>query len=739
MAFLKCGGSLLALYFMAGRAEGADPKESGNTVLAWIRFDEGGQDYEGRRYRFLGDADLQLTFDVKPQPGHFIELLWGAKDDTRSALMTVNKREIALKDGGYKGYRWLQTPIPEGAPGERYEITLKSDANGKPAFIAEIRLTSKSKPEGAAPDMKAVSYRAAVTTSAASGYKFPARGVAVGEAFPEMRKIWDREPSTPTLMTADEALFRQAERNARSGAEGLYRCRRYIDGWLAHADPETGLIPRNLRESNYWNGRDSGADNYPFMVLTASITDRPLMQGRLLDILKTETRLTSRVDHLPDDYSFSKKGWRREKLDLDAIIFDGAEYVKDGLIPLTEWLGRSPWSERMTGITDDIWKNAPIDTPYGKIPTLNFEVNGDLLQACTRIYWFTGDRKYLDWAMRLGDYYLLGQNHPTRNMKELRLMDHGCEVINGLSELYVAVSQVAPEKKKAYQEPLHAIYDKVLEIGRNEDGLLYASINPQTGGHSGGLCDTWGYNYDGFYTMYLVDKTEAYRDAVRKALGNLKGKYIGACWADKSADGFADSIEGAINLFNREAIPSAADWIDSQIRMMWAIQKSDGVIEAWHGDGNFARTTLMYVLMKAQGVHAEPWRADVRVGAVRQDQPGLAGQARAARDGSVIMISLAADEAWSGRLIFDKPRHKINMHLPMDYPRINQFPEWFTTEADRRYVISDLAGGAAKTVTGKDLQEGIALELKPGVEKLAQPMSKCLRMNVVSIVQERGR
>jgi len=44
--------------------------------------------------------------------------------------------------------------------------------------------------------------------------------------------------------------------------------------------------------------------------------------------------------------------------------------------------------------------------------------------------------------------------------------------------------------------------------------------------------------------MWLIDHTEAYRDAVRKALGNLKGKYIGACWADKSADGFADSIEG---------------------------------------------------------------------------------------------------------------------------------------------------------------------------------------------------
>ena len=151
------------------------------------------------------------------------------------------------------------------------------------------------------------------------------------------------------------------------------------------------------------------------MVLTAALTDRPLLEGRLLDMLRTETRFTSRLDRLPDDYSFSKHGWRRAKLDLDAIIFDGAEYVKDGLIPLTEWLGPSPWSQRMLGITDDIWKHAECDTAFGKIPTRNAEVCGDLLQACSRLYWFTGDRKYLDWAIRLGDGFLLGKNHPTRD------------------------------------------------------------------------------------------------------------------------------------------------------------------------------------------------------------------------------------------------------------------------------------------------------------------------------------
>jgi hypothetical protein len=585
-------------------------------------------------------------------------------------------------------------PIPEGVKGNRYEIGLRR-GQAQPAFLSEVRLAA---PRGDRnrPDLKQASYKAKLTLT-------PASAAAPVEAFPDMRKVWDREAPVPATAPKDEPvarLLRQAERNGRLANEALFRCRRFVDGWLAQADPATGLIPRNLTVNrDFWNGRDSAADNYPFMVLTAAITDRPLMEGRLLDMLRTETRLTCRLDRLPDDYSFSKKGWRREKLDLDAIIFDGAEYVKDGLLPIAEWMGPSPWSERMIGIIDDIWKHAPIDTPYGKIPTLNFEVCGDLLQANARIYWFTGERKYLDWAIRLSDFFLLGTNHPTRDLKQLRLSDHGCEVVNGLTEVYVAVAQILPEKKKAYDRPMHEMFDSILEKGRNEDGLLYSWFNPKTGEHSKDLCDTWGYDYDGFYTMWLIDRTAAYRDAVRKALGNLKGKYVGACWGDTSADGFADSIEGAINLVNREPVESAADWIDRQTRMMWAIQKPDGVIEGWHGDGNFARTSLMYALWKTQGATAQPWRADVRFGAVRE--------------GGKVYLTLTADQPWEGRLVFDRPRHKLLMHLPLDYARINQFPEWFTVETAARYEVK-LGQDRAQDRTGAELAGGIPVKLKPG-------------------------
>ena len=663
-------------------------------AVAWARFLDAPETLDDKPYYWLGRTSLHLSVDVKPQPGDALELSWGGKGDVRDAAITINGKNVQAQDGGHWGFRWIRVPVPAGVQGEHYEIEF-ARGQRQPAFLSEVRLIA-AKVDPSRPDLREPSYKAKLTLTPVA----PATQAV--EAFPEMRKVWDRELPATTVLPGNaqfQRLLRQAEKNARLANEAFYRSRRYIDGWLAHADPATGLIPRNLTVSNFWNGRDSGADNYPFMVLTASMTDRPLMEGRLLDILRTETRLTCRVDRLPDDYDFAKQGWRREKVNLDEIVFDGAEYVKDGLLYIAEWLGPSPWSERMTGIIDDIWKNAPIDTPYGKIPTLNLEVLGDLLQANARLYWFTGDRKYLDWDIRIGDYFLLGQNHPARDFKQLRLSDHGCEIVNGLTELYVAVSQAIPEKKKAYEKPLHEVFDSILEKGRNNDGLLYTWFNPKTGEHGKELCDTWGYNYDGFYTMYLLDKTEAYREAVRKALSNLKGKYVGACWGDTSADGFADSIEGAINLINREPIDSAADWADSQTRMMWAFQKPDGVIEGWHGDGNFARTSLMYALWKTQGVTVQPWRADVRFGAVR--------------NGETLLVCLTSDQAWKGQVVFDRPRHKLNMHLPLDYPRINQFPEWFTVQADADYQFTT-DEGQPQTLKGAELAKGVPVELQPG-------------------------
>ncbi|AWV97668.1 hypothetical protein [Arcticibacterium luteifluviistationis] len=517
---------------------------------------------------------------------------------------------------------------------------------------------------------------------------------------------------TPEQNTA----FEQAQANGILVNTGLERCRLFVKDWLAQADSSTGLIPKNLyTDLDIWNAKDAAADNYPFMVLTAAITDKELFEGRMLDMLKNETRLTSRIDRMPDTYSFSKKGFDNPEADLESILFGSSEYIKDGLLPLTEWLGKSPWSERMIGILDDMWKHAPVETKFGKIVSTNVEENGEMLQVLSRVYWMTGEQKYLDWAIRLGDYYLLGDQHPTRDFTGLRLRDHGCEVVSGLSELYVTTHYASKGKKAEYQPHIHEMLDRILEVGRNKDGLFYDAINPQTGAIlKERVADNFGYTFNAFYSVYQIDAVEAYRTATLKGLSVLNDKYRNYDWEDGSSDGYADAIEGALNLYAREPIASTAAWIDSETQVMWSLQdkslrpntsqwNSSGVIEGWHGDGNFARTTIMYCLWKTQGVTAYPWRSDIQIGAVKENGD--------------LLISLNVEQDWEGVLKFDTPRHQTIMHMPSDWPRINQFPEWFTLEKDKNYEMINYTEQSEQSFSYQKLKEGIPLSLKKGVHK----------------------
>jgi hypothetical protein len=530
--------------------------------------------------------------------------------------------------------------------------------------------------------------------------------------------------------------FEAAAANGVLTREGLSRCHRYLRAWLATAEPTTGLIPRNLFDSPYWNGKDSAADNYPFMVLSAWFTDRAALDGPLRRMLDAERRLTARPGwlRLTDDYGLrGTPGLRQPEADAERILFNSAEYVKDGLLALTEWLGPSPWSERMFELVDDSFALAAVQTPSGRVPMVGVnketgvEVSGDYLQSLARMYWLSGGQeKYLEWGGRLADHYLLpdGHAHPTRDFSVLGLRDHGCEIISGLCEYYVTLHFAGKKpggekwaaKKAAYAPHLHELLDRVLAVGRNADGMLYNAVDPQTGKIvDQRLSDSWGYVFDAYYAVWMVDGTEAYREAAFKPLGHLWEKYRGFPWEPSSVapdnpkgsqDGYADSIESALNLLNRlpagdARAASAARWVDSETQVLWSYQRPDGIIEAWHGDGNFARTTIMYCLWKTQGISAHPWRDDLRLGAVA--------------DGRGVVVTLAADRPWTGTLVFDRPRHAEGLHLPVDWPRINQFPEWFTVTADARYRVRPAAAGApVREHTGRELREGLPVRVGPG-------------------------
>jgi len=109
-------------------------------------------------------------------------------------------------------------------------------------------------------------------------------------------------------------------------------------------------------------------------------------------------------------------------------------------------------------------------------------------------------------------------------------------------------------------------------------------------------------------------------------------------------------------------------------------------------------------MMHTQGLIARPWKQGMSLGA------------SPAEKGLAVVLKSPAD--WSGKLVFDIARHRHYMKFARDWPRINAMPEWFTVEMDKQYIVRDLGRDKHATYSGKQLHEGLPLELSAGKERL---------------------
>jgi hypothetical protein len=241
--------------------------------------------------------------------------------------------------------------------------------------------------------------------------------------------------------------------------------------------------------------------------------------------------------------------------------------------------------------------------------------------------------------------------------------------------------------------------DRILESA-NPDGLLFNEVNAETLKPTNDrLSDNWGYVYSAMYAYYQSTGETKYRDAVRRVLRNLP-KYRNYAWEPGrgkplgSFDGYADSIEGAIYLVNREPVAEAFDWIDSEMKVMLDMQRPDGHIEDWYGEGNFNRTALLWAYMKSQGVRPAHWKPGVRAGAVR--------------DGERLYLSLEAPAATT--VLFDFARHRRVLNLDQNYARLNEFPEWYTVDENTLYRVRPAAGASERILLGSELIAGVTLD-----------------------------
>ena len=144
---------------------------------------------------------------------------------------------------------------------------------------------------------------------------------------------------------------------------------------------------------------NSGADLYPYLVLTAQLTDPDLYQGRMLEMLRNEVRYTSAQASVPGNLTFATGQLGPPSL------FGAGEYAKDGLVSVTEtsaarrgsiaW-STSPWTR---------WRRLP-SRRARDAPLLGYRAQRRHLQTLTRLITMTDDARFLEWARRIGDAYV---------------------------------------------------------------------------------------------------------------------------------------------------------------------------------------------------------------------------------------------------------------------------------------------------------------------------------------------
>ncbi len=111
----------------------------------------------------------------------------------------------------------------------------------------------------------------------------------------------------------------------------------------------------------------------------------------------------------------------------------------------------------------------------------------------------------------------------------------------------------------------------------------------------------------------------------------------------------------------------------------------------------------MYNLWKSKGTYLQPWTQEITLGAEMI--------------GDTLYLAVHSPTAWEGQLFFDNARHSNEMNMPMDWPRINQFSEWYTIDPTGEYQLSDFQEGTSRKTGGVSFIEGIPFKLEANETK----------------------
>lgn len=509
----------------------------------------------------------------------------------------------------------------------------------------------------------------------------------------------------------------RAELNGRIYAECAQGAQKILRGWIElKRDPETSLYSRD-RE---WNYQNEAADHYSSLVLIAYHLDPRLNEGdgTLRSTLADSIRLCATESGLPSTYDLKER--KPGKVDVGAVC----EWLRDGLLRITELLGTdNGWYRELLRLTDAVLAEAD---RRGGLSTIvqGPEDEGNLIQVLARLAVMSGRTEYLDVAEKMADKYLLAD--PLDKIETFTFVDHDCELVPGLAELFLVESKLKRPRAAVYREPLRRLLDRLLEVGRHpESGLWYCRANlkgeqPKDQGRprkrnrpgiSGAEFDPdvphcWGYalfayeNYDRATgeNRYLteVEKPMRWLTANRSRFDEFKNKE----WPwNFSAGCFGDSYESMIILWNRyPEVPDVATWLDWTTQIAGFRRLADphyGPGVGGHTDGCIGRNLCAHMMLQSQGVRAVPHQDGLACGAVRSN-------------GGLDLL-VRSEKAWLGRLCFDRPRNEYPL-ATIDWARINEMPQWYVVEPRAVYEVG-VDGAAPTRVSGESLIRGLEIKL----------------------------
>jgi hypothetical protein len=513
---------------------------------------------------------------------------------------------------------------------------------------------------------------------------------------------------------ASPSAWEVSRENVILSARAVEEIRTFIAVSSTTLDRATGFFPRDPKGARQWVPKDTAADDLPYRVIAAKLFGTKEDEADYMRTLRAERSLASTLEGLADGYDIDARRKNNPyepgtPLFKDIITFNTAEYMKDGLLPVVDALGaQNPWADRLKELADNTLKARSLWASQTTISN-RAEVNGDMLQTLSRLYWLTGEERYLESAARIADQYLSEDSLYSPGTR-LRLLDHGNEVIVGLSEFYFILAHKYPERAALYKKPIHDLFDAIIRYGLKDDMVMtFAPIPPAESKDGDRYLDTWGYIMSALWTVGTIDKEDSYKQVVREAMRAVS-RQTGYEWEPYALyDGYADALESAIVLLAFEEDKELSDWVDQEIHTMWS--SAGDMVEkgSFYLYGNVARTSIMYALMKSQGLRLYPWPENGGVGVDHRN------------DKLFISFSLPEGKSWEGTLYADSARHKTVWNMPENYPRINALPEWFTVSATGEYVLEEEGSRLRRTYTGAELIAGIPLSISSGDRLMLYP------------------